>query len=156
MSSTSPGKSASRICVPRHQQMGVPTLGNTPPILRRLRERIAFHDRDSLVRVGKHPCGEEPGHARVEVADPGHEQPVGGERRLAVTGEDDPGADVLESLDGIMFSGGGDIDPRVEQVILASAASRSASVAFARCTAFSRLLVIAARTASTLAVPRAT
>jgi hypothetical protein len=49
-----------------HQQVGVSTLGDTPPILRRLRERVAFHDRDSLVRVGKHPGGEKPGHAGPE------------------------------------------------------------------------------------------
>jgi hypothetical protein len=48
-----------------HQQMGVPTLGDTPPILRRLQERVAF-DCDSLVRVGKHPGGEKPGHAGPE------------------------------------------------------------------------------------------
>jgi putative glutamine amidotransferase len=33
-----------------------------------------------------------------------------GGRAVLVT-PDDPGADVLESLDGIMFSGGGDVDP---------------------------------------------
>jgi hypothetical protein len=49
-----------------HEQMGVPTLRDTPPILRRLQERVAFHNRDSLVPVGKHPCGEKPGHAGPE------------------------------------------------------------------------------------------
>jgi hypothetical protein len=49
-----------------HQQMGVPTLGDTPPILRRLQQRVAFRNRDSLVHVGKRPCGEKPGHAGPE------------------------------------------------------------------------------------------
>lgn len=46
--------------------MGVPTVGDTPPILRRLQQRVAFYDRDSLIRVGKHPRGEKPGHACPE------------------------------------------------------------------------------------------
>jgi hypothetical protein len=46
--------------------MGVPTLGDTPPILRRLQQRVAFCNRDSLIHVGKHPCGEKPGHAGPE------------------------------------------------------------------------------------------
>jgi len=49
-----------------HQQMGVATLGDTPPILRRLQQRVAFRNRDSLIHVGKHPCGEKPGHAGPE------------------------------------------------------------------------------------------
>jgi hypothetical protein len=40
--------------------MGVPTLGDTPPTLRRLQQRVAFRNRDSLIHVGKHPCGEKP------------------------------------------------------------------------------------------------
>jgi hypothetical protein len=46
--------------------MGVPTLRDTPPILRRLHERVALHDGDALVRVGHHPSGEKPGHAGPE------------------------------------------------------------------------------------------
>ena len=44
----------------------MPALGNAPAIRRRLGERVAFHDRDSDVRVGQYPGGEQPGHARAE------------------------------------------------------------------------------------------
>jgi hypothetical protein len=58
------------------QQMGVPTLGHTSPIPDCLQERVAFHDRHLLVRVGQHARGEKPGHAAPEdhrvVADPPH------------------------------------------------------------------------------------
>jgi hypothetical protein len=49
-----------------HQQVSVPALGNAPPILIRFWERVAFHDRDSPVRVGQHPGGEQPSHAGAE------------------------------------------------------------------------------------------
>jgi hypothetical protein len=49
-----------------HQQMGVPTLRNTPPIPSCLRQRVAFQDRDSLVSVGQHPGGEKPGNTGPE------------------------------------------------------------------------------------------
>jgi hypothetical protein len=46
-----------------HQHMGVPVLGDTPPILGVVRERVAVHHHDPLVGVGRHRGGEEPGHA---------------------------------------------------------------------------------------------
>ena len=64
---------------PGEQHVGVPTLGDTPPILGVARERVAVHHRDPLVGVGQHPGGEEPGQACPEddrvVSDPPHLAP---------------------------------------------------------------------------------
>jgi hypothetical protein len=46
--------------------MGVSALGNAAPMLSRVRERVAFHDRDPSVRVGQYPGGEQPGHPGAE------------------------------------------------------------------------------------------
>jgi hypothetical protein len=51
---------------PWYQQMGVPALRDALPVRRHLRERVAFHDRHSLVFIGQHSGGEEAGHAGPE------------------------------------------------------------------------------------------
>jgi hypothetical protein len=67
------------LCPLGEQHVGVPTLGDTPPILGVARERVAVHHRDPLVGVGQHPGGEEPGQACPEddrvVTDPPHPAP---------------------------------------------------------------------------------
>jgi hypothetical protein len=49
-----------------HKQMGVPALGDTLPILGRLREPVTLDDGHPLVCVGQHPGGQQPGHARTQ------------------------------------------------------------------------------------------
>jgi hypothetical protein len=64
-----------------HPHMGVPPLGDTPPALGLVRERVAFNHRDPLVGVGQHPGGEEPGHAGPQdhrvVTELPHRAPLG-------------------------------------------------------------------------------
>jgi hypothetical protein len=69
------------LCASGHKHMSVPALGDTPPILGRGREHVAFHHRNPLVGVGQHPGGEEPGHARTQdhrlVTELPHRAPLG-------------------------------------------------------------------------------
>jgi hypothetical protein len=49
-----------------HQQVGMPAMGDAPPVPGPVRERVAFHHRHPPVRVAQHPGGEEPADAGPE------------------------------------------------------------------------------------------